>query len=83
MAAITKVKNRVQEVRCEYASQSLVLPTFSTGVTLYMPGETPANVIDRADRALYRAKRLGRNRIEVELPVPKAVPEEIMSGNGG
>lgn len=83
VAAITKVKNRVQEIRCEYASQLLPLPTFSTGVTLYMPGETPVNVIDRADRALYRAKRLGRNRIEVELPVPKVVPEELKSGNGG
>jgi diguanylate cyclase len=83
VAAITKVKNRVQEVRCEYGTQSLPLPTFSTGVTLYMLGETPVDVIDRADRALYRAKRLGRNRIEVELPVPKVVSEEIKSSNGG
>jgi diguanylate cyclase (GGDEF)-like protein len=83
VAAITKVKNRVQEIHCEYDSQLLPLPTFSTGVTLYMPGETPLSVIDRADRALYRAKRLGRNRIEVELPAPKIVPEDIKSGNGG
>ena len=41
------------------------VPTFSSGVSLYKPGETATAFIERADKALYRAKRLGRNRVEL------------------
>jgi PleD family two-component response regulator len=44
------------------------MPTFSTGLTRYAPGETPASLLARADKALSRAKGKGRNRIEIELP---------------
>lgn len=37
--------------------------TISIGVTLYKEGETPEAFIDRADRALYSAKNMGRNRV--------------------
>lgn len=37
--------------------------TVSIGVARYQPGENFSAAIDRADRALYRAKQLGRNRI--------------------
>ncbi|WP_277979040.1 GGDEF domain-containing protein [Sphingomonas phyllosphaerae] len=39
---------------------------FSAGVTSSTDGEPLHTVIARADRALYRAKELGRDRIEVE-----------------
>ena len=37
----------------------------SVGVATRAPGEQPAALVDRADRALYVAKREGRNRISV------------------
>ena len=39
-----------------------VFITFSAGVTLYRPGEAIEAALDRADVALYEAKRTGKNR---------------------
>ncbi len=40
-----------------------VLITFSAGVAQKKQGESSAQVLDRADGALYEAKRAGRNRV--------------------
>lgn len=37
--------------------------TFSAGVAQYRSGETPEAHLDRADAALFRAKRVGRDRV--------------------
>ncbi|MBW3549370.1 MAG: GGDEF domain-containing protein [Proteobacteria bacterium] len=37
--------------------------TFSAGVTEHRPGETVTETVARADRAMYAAKRAGRNRV--------------------
>lgn len=43
----------------------ITAPTFSAGVARYNPGESPDELIKRADTAMYRAKHSSRNRIEV------------------
>jgi len=39
--------------------------TASFGVATWKPGESPEDFLERADGALYRAKNLGRDRVEV------------------
>lgn len=41
--------------------------TASFGVTQLLPGDSMATLIRRADALLYRAKQLGRNRVESDL----------------
>jgi diguanylate cyclase len=42
--------------------QKQVLVTFSAGVTAFRPGERIEDALERADLALYQAKRAGKNR---------------------
>jgi len=43
--------------------QDILHPTISIGIAELKPGQTPEMLIDAADKALYRAKNSGRNRI--------------------
>ncbi|BAU46646.1 hypothetical protein SVA_0064 [Sulfurifustis variabilis] len=81
IAALSKAKARAQEVSCTFDGKPLRVPTFSAGLTLYVHGDPYTTLIDRADRALYRAKRLGRNRIEVELAAESAAPAPGRAGD--
>lgn len=59
--------------------------SLSIGVAAPLEGDTEASVLARADEALYRAKRAGRNQVSVQLtatepaekpPVPSQAPDE-------
>ncbi|KAF0192127.1 MAG: diguanylate cyclase [Gammaproteobacteria bacterium] len=66
--ALVKVKARAAEITTDLAGIQLPMNTFSAGVAMYKPGETVSTLIERADSALYQAKRLGRDRVEVATP---------------
>lgn len=48
--------------------------TASFGVTQFIGGDTEASLINRADDALYKAKKNGRNRVEILPPVDTTKP---------
>jgi diguanylate cyclase (GGDEF)-like protein len=53
----------------EGANGESVRVTCSFGVAQYRPGDDQRELFAAADRALYRAKRAGKNRVELEAPV--------------
>jgi diguanylate cyclase len=70
-----------EQIRAHVASKSVVNRrtgqalgqiTLSLGVAEYQTGETPAELIHRADEALYLAKSKGRNRVVSESELPAA-----------
>ena len=63
--ALQKVQDRASEVVCTHNGERFPMPTFSAGLAEYRHGETLSDFVERADAALYRAKRMGRNRIEI------------------
>lgn len=70
MAHCQKIATRVLELigknKLIYKGKTLSV-TVSMGTTVFSPSDTPDELIARADKALYNAKRNGKNRIETEL----------------
>jgi diguanylate cyclase (GGDEF)-like protein len=79
-AIAERVRRNFAAAAVRFGSDEL-LPSVSIGITLLRePGMTVGSLLSSADRALYRAKELGRNRVETEAPeadvttVPSIVP---------
>lgn len=58
-----------KEIVNRATGEKLSRVTISAGVAELGPEETPKEWIERADKALYRAKRKGRNRVEQADPI--------------
>ena len=59
---------------CRALDGRILNATVSVGVTTAEPGSTVDSLLLAADKALYRAKANGRNRVEVAEPVIVAEP---------
>jgi diguanylate cyclase len=64
-AAIDQVRARLaaQVIRNAVDDSSLGRVSFSAGLTQDKPDDSPSTILERADRALYTAKRMGRDRV--------------------
>lgn len=66
LRAFSKVRSKAAESCCVCGTQTISVPTFSAGLAVYGAGESVQSFIDRSDKALYRAKQSGRDRIVVD-----------------
>jgi len=64
--AIVRLQRSLTKHFFLHESEHLLI-TFSAGVTEHAPGEKQSDVIGRADKALYRAKAAGKNRVVTVL----------------
>jgi diguanylate cyclase (GGDEF)-like protein len=64
-----RVRSSLAERSFRGADGALVVVTCSFGVAQHTPGSDEHALFAAADRALYRAKREGKNRVEVDTPV--------------
>jgi two-component system cell cycle response regulator len=80
------VRIAIEHIRTQFAQEKFswggtpVTITASFGVAGFLGKRAPefAQLLSRADAALYRAKRLGRNRIEIE-PLKSTLDEAALS----
>lgn len=79
-AAAERLRLSVQDHPFTDATRQRVTATVSIGVAVAGAGEDFASLVRRADRALYVAKGLGRNRVEVACDAPmESVAEAVAS----
>lgn len=64
---VMKIAEHLCETIDQHYFEKIIHATCSFGVTLVQNGEALLNVIDRADKALYRAKGDGKNCVRMEL----------------
>ncbi|MEJ2343813.1 MAG: GGDEF domain-containing protein [Gammaproteobacteria bacterium] len=82
LRALMKIRGRAGSQVCKSDQATIQLPTFSAGVAVYQPGEPPHGLIERADRALYHAKALGRDRVEIDPVGAEAEKPQASSEDG-
>lgn len=64
VATIERLQRELAK-KCFQHNNERVVVTFSAGVTLRSPEETQKDVLGRADKAMYQAKKAGKNRVVI------------------
>ena len=59
-----RILKTIEESKLIYKNNTIQI-TISGGITAHIANDSPDSIIERADKALYKAKRLGKNRIEI------------------
>jgi len=70
-----KIAERLRQKVAEFAfegEQGPIHITVSIGVSMRKPGMSSQVVFEQADRALYRAKQLGRNNVQTYIKTEPA-----------
>ena len=65
-AAAERVRTLVANSWLDHADTRLQV-TVSVGATLARPGDSPEDLVERADRLMYRSKNAGRNRVTTDI----------------
>ena len=68
MHALEKARKNASGTFIHQDGKNIPLPSFSSVLTQYSPGEPPAALLKRADETLSQAKLGGANRMVVALP---------------
>lgn len=79
MAFAEKLRRRIEQT-VVVVGDSEIRPTVSLGVAMNRKTSNLDDLINRADRALYTAKRSGRNKVATEIEVQAAAKDHDESG---
>ncbi len=82
--AVERIRTGLERMRIPHTGASRGVLTISAGLAILDPDDVRAAsaVLEEADAALYRAKQLGRNRIEQGLGVPAGPRALAIPGPG-
>jgi diguanylate cyclase (GGDEF)-like protein len=75
-ACAERIRRRVSEYRGDPVAPILPTLTMSVGVAVIEAADTPAELLLRADRALYQAKAAGKNCVRVHPPAGRPSPPD-------
>jgi len=65
----TEIRESVKRLSLHYEGRDMGVITLSVGISIYPDlGETPAELMKKADHALYQAKESGRDQVVVAEP---------------
>jgi diguanylate cyclase len=78
------IRRSISECKITRRSTGQVLPgiTVSIGVAQLRPGESMAGLIERCDRALYKAKDAGRNRVLTDVECEPELRNPLAAAGG-
>lgn len=65
--AVMNIAEQIRRLIDQHSFEKIVHVTCSFGLTSVLPSDNLENVIERADQALYRAKKDGKNCVRMEM----------------